>query len=118
MSDDYAREPGLKVLLNNLRKSDDEEFHVITERRTKEMEYRADVIRGFHAATADYIDQLRAVEEALQAKNDWERHAIGLLVATAEPIREAEVKMIDHDRVAKLAQEIEAERHPFLKRIA
>jgi hypothetical protein len=112
--DDYAREPGLRDLINNLRKGDEADFHVTTDQRVREIEYRTDVIRGFHQATADYIDQLRAVEDALHATREWENHAVGLLTATSQPIPLVEDKS---GQYARIAQEIHEEQHPVLSRI-
>jgi hypothetical protein len=112
--DDYSQQPGLRELLDNLRRSDTEDFHATTERRTREIEHRTDVIRGFHQAASDYIDQLRAVEDALHATREWESHAVGLLTATSQPIPLVEDKS---GQYARIAQEIHEEQHPVLSRI-
>lgn len=120
MTDEYAREPGLRDLLNNLRKADEESVAERTMQSIGEIEHKSDVIERFLQANDDCIRKLKIVEDAVACRLAWERHAVGLMVASSEPIKieEAEVKVIDQDKVARIAQEIEAERHPFLKRIA
>lgn len=115
--DDYAREPGLRELL---RRAEEESVNAMTLQSTQEVEHKTHVLRRFNDANAACIEELQRTEKAIQCRRAWERHAIGLMVASSEPI-EAEVEIRPaleaDDRIARIARDLHEEQHPVLSRI-
>jgi hypothetical protein len=114
--DDYSQQPGLRELL---RRAEEESVNAMTRQSTEEVEHKIDVLRRFNDANAACIEELKRAEEAIHCRKAWERHAIGLMVASSEPIEaDVEIRHLDSDdRIARIAQEIHEEQHPVLSRV-
>jgi hypothetical protein len=115
--DDYSQQPGLRELL---RRAEEESVNAMTRQSTEEVEHKIHVLRRFNDANAACIEELQRTEKAIQCRRAWERHAIGLMVASADPI-EADVEirpaLESDDRIARIARDIQEEQHPVLSRV-